>query len=55
MSTTDDGYYFVKIIDKSDTQVNFVYLHIPLSKFTNDFAALKKNGKIQEYISVPEK
>ena len=54
-STTDDGYYFVKVVDKTDTQVNFTYLHIPLTKFNADFAALKKAGKIQEYISVPEK
>ncbi len=53
-STTDDGYYFVKIIDKSASQVNFLYLHIPLTKFSNDFAALKKDNKIQEFISVSQ-
>lgn len=51
-STTDDGYYFVKIIDKSETQVNFLFLHIPLTTFSNDFAQLKTDKKIQEYISV---
>ena len=54
-STTDDGYYFVTVIDKSDTQVNFAYLHIPLTKFASDFAKLKTDGKISEYISVIEK
>ncbi|MGB4761773.1 MAG: SurA N-terminal domain-containing protein [Candidatus Saccharimonas sp.] len=53
-STTDDGYYFVKIVDKSETQVNFVFLHIPLTKFDQDFAKLKTDKKVQEYISVPE-
>jgi hypothetical protein len=53
-STTDDGYYFVKIIDKSDTQVNFIYLHIPLTRFNQDFTALKKSGSVTEYISVPQ-
>lgn len=53
-STTDDGYYFVQIIDKSDTQVNFIYLHIPLTKFNQDFTALKKSGAVSEYISVPQ-
>lgn len=52
-STTDDGYYFVKIVDKSETQVNFVFLHIPLTKFAQDFAKLKTEKKVQEYISVP--
>ena len=54
-STTDDGYYFVTVIDKSDTQVNFAFLHIPLTKFNSDFAKLKSAGKINEYISVVSK
>lgn len=54
-STTDDGYYFVTVIDKSETQVNFTYLHIPLHKFADDFAKLKSSGKIKEYITVANK
>ncbi len=54
-STTDDGYYIVKVLDKTDTQVNFVFVHIPLTKFAKDFEALRSSGKIREYISVPEK
>lgn len=53
-STTDDGYYFVTVVAKSDTQVNFTYLHIPLTKFSEDFAQLRSAGKINEYISVVE-
>lgn len=51
-STTNDGYYFVKVIDKNDSQVNFEYLHIPLSVFSDNFTKLKKDGKIHEYINV---
>lgn len=51
-SSTDDGYYFVKVNEKNDTQISFSYLHIPLTKFSSDLAALKKNGKIAEYIKV---
>jgi hypothetical protein len=54
-STTDDGYYFVTVVDKSDTQVNFSYLHIPLTTFADNFAKLKSDGEIKEYISVVEK
>lgn len=53
-STTDDGYYFVKVIDKTDTQVNFAYLHVPLTKFMNDFTQLKSEKKINEYITVAD-
>ena len=54
-ATTDDGYYFVKVIDKTDTQVNFAYLRIPLTMFTDKVEALKKAGKVNEYIRVSEK
>lgn len=53
-STTDDGYYIVKVMNKSDTQIDFAYIHVPLSKFEADFAALKKNGKITEYIKLTD-
>ncbi|HSW90509.1 MAG TPA: SurA N-terminal domain-containing protein [Candidatus Saccharimonadales bacterium] len=54
-STTDDGYYFVKIVDKTGTQVDFLYLHIPLTTFTDEFAGLGSSHKIQEYIKISDK
>jgi hypothetical protein len=54
-STTDDGYYFVKVIDKTGTQVDFLYLHIPLTKFADDFSKLSSSHKIQEYIKISDK
>ena len=52
-TTTGDGYYFVQLLEKSDTQVNYAYLRVPLTAFNDKFAVLKKNGKIHEYISIP--
>lgn len=54
-SSTDDGYYFVKVLEKNDTQVSFSYLHIPLATFTKNLENLKKADKITEYISIEEK
>lgn len=54
-SSTDDGYYFVKVTDKTDTQVSFSYLHIPLTMFAEQLSALKKAGKIIEYIKIDER
>jgi len=51
-SSTDDGYYFVKVNEKNDTQISFSYLHIPLTKFSSNLATLKKSGKVTEYIKV---
>lgn len=53
-STTDSGYYFVKVLEKNDKQVNFQYLHIPLTEFKAQFEKLRSDNKIKEFISVPE-
>ena len=54
-SVTDDGYYFVRIVDSSPSQVDFIYLHIPLTKFADDFSRLSPAGKIHEYIKISDK
>lgn len=53
-TTTGDGYYFVKLLKKNDTQVSYAYLQIPLTEFDKRLAQLKEEGKIKEYISVPD-
>lgn len=52
-TTTGDGYYFVKLVDKNDTQVSYAYLRIPLTAFKEKLATIKKENKIREYISIP--
>lgn len=51
-STTGDGYYFVKLLEKTDTQLNYEYLRIPLTEFDKRLKALKEAGKIREYIKI---
>lgn len=52
-TTTGDGYYFVKLLEKNDTQVSYAFIRIPLTTFNTQLAALKKEGKVHEYISIP--
>jgi hypothetical protein len=52
-TTTGDGYYFVKLLDKNDTQVSYSYIKVPLTVFNERLAALKKDSKVKEYISIP--
>jgi hypothetical protein len=52
-STTGDGYYFVKLLEKTDTQLNYASLSIPLTEFDKRFDALRQARKIHEYIKVP--
>jgi hypothetical protein len=51
-STTGDGYYFIRLIDINDSQVNYDYINIPLSEFNNDLKGVIDNGKVQKYISL---
>jgi hypothetical protein len=53
-STTGDGYYFVKLMDSNDTQVNYEYLHIPLTVFAEQVNAALESGKVSKYITIPE-
>ncbi len=52
--TTGDGYYVIKLVDSNATQVSYEYVHVALSQFDNQLAALKKAGKVQQYIATPD-
>ena len=47
-----DGYYYVRLIDSNDTQVQYEYIHVPLTTFTEQLAAIKKEGKVKYYIKL---
>ena len=51
-TTTGDGYYFVQLLDKNDSQISYAFLRIPLTEFASRLNKLKKDNKIQEYISI---
>lgn len=53
-STTGEGYYYVKLDDITDTQVNYEYVHVPLTVFAKDLATAKQGSKVKEYISIPK-
>ena len=53
-STTGDGYYFVKLIDSNETQVNYEYVHIPLAAFTQQLASIKGTDKVKTFITIPK-
>ena len=54
VSTNGDGYYFVKLIAKTDTEVNFVSIKVPFTEFKTDFDKLREDDKIAEFIEIPE-
>ncbi|MBR3052228.1 peptidyl-prolyl cis-trans isomerase [Candidatus Saccharibacteria bacterium] len=52
LSMNGDGYYFVKLIDKTDSEVNFASIRVPFTEFNQRFEALKQDGQISEYIDI---
>ena len=52
ISMNGDGYYFVKLVDKTATQVNFVSIKVPFTEFNKQFTALQEEEKITEYIDL---
>lgn len=53
-STTGEGYYYLKLLDSNDTQVNYEYVHIPLTVFMKRLQAVKDQKKVQEFIKITE-
>lgn len=51
-SVTSDGYYYVRVVEKTDKEVSFAFLHIPLTKFNDSLTELKEKGKVREYITI---
>ena len=51
-SVTSDGYYYVRVVEKTDKQVSFAFLHIPLMEFKDSLVEMKEKGKIKDYISI---
>ena len=49
-----DGYYIVKLGSKTDDTTQYLMIKVVLNKFNNDFNKLRKEGRIKEYIKIPE-
>lgn len=54
-STTGDGYYIVKLLQKDNNdRISYATLKIPLTEFQKQLDEAKKSDKLKEYISVPQ-
>lgn len=54
VSSNGDGYYIVKCIDKSESEVNYVSLFVEFKEFENWFNGVKNDGKVEEYIEIKQ-
>ncbi len=55
LSTNGDGYYIVKTIGKTETQINYVSVFSPFSELKKRVKSLRKAGKIKEHIKLEDK
>ena len=54
ISMNGDGYYFVKLIKKTESEVNFVSIRVPFTEFNKLFDNLSADGKISEHITLTD-
>lgn len=52
VSKNGDGYYFVKLLEKADGQVNYASLWVPFSAFDKKLAEVEEEGKVKVYIEL---
>ncbi len=51
-TTSNNGYYFVKLLDSNDTSVQYEYLYVPLAQFDQTIETLQEDNKVVRYISI---
>lgn len=52
LSNNGDGYYFVKLVEKTETQVNYESIKVKFTIFAERVAQLYEEGKVKELIEV---
>lgn len=52
VSSNGDGYYFVKLISKTATQVNYISIKVPFKEFNKRIEEIREAGKIKEHIKL---
>lgn len=49
-----NGYYYVRLLDTSDTQVKYDYIQVPLTALKEKLDAIKKDGKLTIFIDIKD-
>lgn len=50
ISNAGDGYYIVKLIEKSDNEISYESIKIKFTEFNSQLEKLEKEGKVKKYI-----
>lgn len=54
MSSSGDGYYFVTLINKTESQVNYTSIKIPFLEFNKQVKQIREGGLVREMISLKD-
>lgn len=54
VSTNGDGYYIIKLIAKTDSEVSYASIKIPFTEFAARVSKVRADGKVTEYIELSE-
>jgi hypothetical protein len=52
ISMNGDGYYFVKLVAKTEGEVNFVSIRVPFTEFATRMDAVREAEGVKEYITI---
>jgi hypothetical protein len=52
-TTAGDGYYYVKLLEKTEGQVRYEYIQVPLMEFDTQLDNAEADKKITQYITIP--
>lgn len=53
-ATSGNGYYYVKLVDSNDAQVQYEYIHVPLKEFDAKLAKVEKDKKLTQFIKIED-
>ena len=54
LSRSGDSYYVIKLLNKTDDRVEYATIRVPLTELNRRIEQLRRDGKIREFISIPE-
>jgi hypothetical protein len=53
-TTSGNGYYYIKLVDSNDTQVQYEFIHVSLKEFDAKLAKVSTDDKLTRLINVEE-
>lgn len=51
-TSSGNGYYFVKLTDSNQAQVQYEYLYVPLGEFDKQIDGIREDKKLKEFITI---